>query len=199
MATPKERRAQREAEKQEKWAAERQKTLDKLALKQEPASLAVIPDKQPRLAPHHEFTAAKTPKAVENNDRREQRMTWCDTKSDQVGQWTWGDPRAWTDQEWSDTIQPSLNHLKNSTWQEIEQMSAPGKRGKRLRSHHWHEVVDIAQEAQQRWVELDLEQFDSVFRFRVGGQKRRAWGCVVQAHFHLVWWDRKHKIFPVDK
>lgn len=199
MATPKERRAQREAEKQEKWAVERQKTLDNLGLMQTPSTLAQAPEKQPRLAPHLERHATKEPKAVADFDRHAQRMTWCHTKSDQVGQWTWGELRAWTVEEWDGTILPSLNHLKNSTWEEIEQMSAPGKKNRRLRSHHWHDLIDLVEEAQQRWIEVGLEQFDTVFRFRIGGQRRRAWGYVVQAHFHLVWWDRMHKIFPTDK
>lgn len=82
------------------------------------------------------------------------------------------------------------------SWREIEQMSSGGER--RLKTHHSHELTDLVEEAQLRWVEVGLEQFDSVFRFRIGGQRCRAWGYIVQAHFQLVWWDRTHNIFPVD-
>lgn len=199
MATPKERREQRKAEKQEKWAADRQKTLDQLALSRSATSTAQIPPKQPRLAPHLEREAAKNPKIQDGFDRHSQQMSWCHTRSDVDGYWEWGEARAWTDEEWGQTIQPSLDQLKNSTWEEIEQMSSVGKGQKRLRSHHWHEIREVATEAQLRWVALGLEEFDNLFRFRIGGQRRRAWGFVVQAHFHLVWWDRVHMIFPVDK
>jgi len=63
--------------------------------------------------------------------------------------------------------------------------------------HHGHEVSDLVSEAQKRWIALDLEQFDSVFRFRLGGTKR-VWGYIVQAHFHIVWWDRLHSIYPSE-
>jgi len=196
VATPKERRAQRKAEKQEKWAADRQKTLDNLVLSQTPSTTAKTPDKQPRLAPHLQREVVKEPKAEAVVDRYAARMTCCREKSDQDGQWTWGDPRAWTEDEWDGTIYPSLNHLSNLSWREIEQMSSGGER--RLKTHHSHELTELVDEAQQRWVEVGLEQFDNVFRFRIGGQRCRAWGFIVQAHFHLVWWDRTHNVFAVD-
>jgi len=51
---------------------------------------------------------------------------------------------------------------------------------------------DHIDKPKDRWRELDLEQFESIFRFRLGDQKRRTWGFIVQAHFHMVWWDRNH-------
>lgn len=199
MATPKERRAQREAEKLEKWQADRQKTLEKFGFPREPTSVAEVPAMEPRVAPHLQREAVKEPRTPAVGDRHVFRMTWCKSRSDQEGEWTWGDSRAWSEDEWSRSIQPALDCLSHSTWQEIEQMSARGKRGKRLRAHHGHDLTELVAEAQERWIDLSLEEFDNVFRFRVGGQKRRAWGFIVQAHFHLVWWDRTHQIFPVSK
>ncbi len=50
-----------------------------------------------------------------------------------------------------------------------------------------------------RWMkDLALEQkYDTVFRFRLGG-KRRLWGFVVQRISMSFWWDRSHRIYPVD-
>lgn len=196
-AKAKERRTQREAEKQKRWAAKRQKSLDSLGLTQTPSSVVEVPERQPRLAPHLQREAIKEPRVTVTAHRYQQRMTWCHAKSDQVGQWTWGDPRAWTDEEWNVTIQPNLDHLSKLSWKEIEQMSSGS--GRRRKTHHSHEIEDLVGEAQRRWVEIGLEQFDKIFRFRIGGQKCRAWGFIVQAHFHLVWWDRTHKIFPTDR
>lgn len=27
---------------------------------------------------------------------------------------------------------------------------------------------------------------------------RLAWGFIVQAHFHFVWWDREHSLYPTE-
>ena len=51
--------------------------------------------------------------------------------------------------------------------------------------------------AQRRWRDLEYEEFDVLFRFRLGNLKR-AWGIVVQSHFFMVWWDRTHSIYPTS-
>ena len=91
-------------------------------------------------------------------------------------------------------IEPQLKDFSKLTWGEIDSFSSDS--GHKM--HHDHEVSDLINEAQDRWRKLDLEQFESIFRFRLGGQKRRAWGFVVQAHFHLVWWDRNHSLSPTE-
>lgn len=63
--------------------------------------------------------------------------------------------------------------------------------------HHEQGVGSLLDEAQNRWLELGLEEFDTAFRFRLGG-KRRFWGFRVQGHFFGVWWDREHSLYPVD-
>lgn len=154
-------------------------------------------DKTPRLAPHLLQAAERADRAplVANvRSRFSAKMTWCHTRADTKDHWSWGEPRAWTDQEWGEVISPMLNHLAQLTWQEIDACNS----GSGHKMHHGHELSDLIDEAQERWLELDLEQFDSVFRFRIGGQRSRAWGFILQAHFHLVWWDREHLIYPTD-
>ena len=146
------------------------------------------------MAPGVDESVSKIPKAAPQGSRFDRRMTWCRTRADVEGAWSWGEPRQWTDDEWTSTIHCDLSYLSASTWGEIDQMSS----GSAHKMHHAHELVDLVEEAQDRWIERDLEQFDSVFRFRIGGQKRRAWGFIVQAHFHLVWWEREHNIYPVE-
>ena len=65
--------------------------------------------------------------------------------------------------------------------------------------HHGHELTDLHDEAQERWLlELDLDEFsDNIFRFRLGNTQR-AWGYILQAHFFLVWYERNHIIYTVD-
>jgi hypothetical protein len=88
---------------------------------------------------------------------------------------------------------PPFDEFERLTWQEVDKASSES--GHKM--HHGHEVADLRDEAQDRWRALDLEQYDTTFRFRLGGT-RRVWGFIVQAHFHAVWWDRNHKIYPTE-
>ena len=152
----------------------------------------------PRLAPHLARAVAaeaeRTPRAIQDGSRFGSRVTWCRSKADQRDHWSWGEPRQWNQEEWDSIIHPPFKQFEQLTWQEIDQFSSDC--GHKM--HHGHEVGDLIEEAQDRWRQLDLEQYDSVFRFRLGGQKCRAWGFIVQAHFHFVWWDRQHSIYPTE-
>lgn len=121
-------------------------------------------------------------------------MTWCVSRKDCDGVWSWGEARAWTEAEWGGVIEPKFRHFSEKTWGELDKHVYGGK--DRHKMHHSHEISDIVPEAQARWLQRDLEEFETVFRFRLGA-KQRAWGFILQAHFHLVWWDRAHQIYPV--
>jgi hypothetical protein len=112
------------------------------------------------------------------------------TRIDHLGEWSWAEPRAWTDDEWARDIEPSFREFERMTWAQVDRFASGG--GHKM--HHAQEFERIVDEAQQRWMALDLAEFaDSIFRFRLGNTKR-AWGFIVQAHFHMVWYERQHKI-----
>jgi hypothetical protein len=46
--------------------------------------------------------------------------------------------------------------------------------------------------------ELRLDDFDELFRFRLGTM-RRLWGIVDDEVFYPVWWDPDHKVYPQDR
>jgi hypothetical protein len=119
-------------------------------------------------------------------------MTWCTTLKDVVGSWSWGQPREWTVSQWDTHICPTLTALTQLTWQEIELQTSG-----RNRKHHPQSVSSICKEARDRWVELEIES-DVAYRFRLTGTQR-AWGYRMGAHFHFIWYDEKHKIYPVEK
>jgi hypothetical protein len=124
-------------------------------------------------------------------------LTWCDTQSDLEGEWSWREKRQWTDAEWETQILPSFNSLEKSTWAEILFVQKTGaKRGRRANKHHAQELTTLVKEAQDRWIEIGLEEYGTAFRFRFGGTVR-AWGVKLQGHFYLVWWERHHSIYPV--
>lgn len=197
MGKRSEARAQRKALAQEKFEASKAALIAKVNNDQQPRQIAVPSTNDvPRLAPHLARAAAeaeKAPKAAKDGSRFNSRVTWCITRADQDDNWSWGEPRAWLQDEWEFTIHPPFQQFAQLTWQEIDQFSSES--GHKM--HHGHEVGDLISEAQQRWRALDLEQYESVFRFRLGGT-RRAWGYIVQAHFHMVWWDREHSIYPTE-
>ncbi|MDI3384007.1 hypothetical protein ACFPPF_21980 [Xenophilus aerolatus] len=191
-------RQERKARLFEKFEAAKASLVARVNVGDEPKVAEILPsDATPRLAPHliRELERKeREPKAQKDGSRFESRMTWCITQADREGHWPWKEPRDWTAHEWETLIRPPLTDLAALTWAEIDRLSSDT--GHRM--HHGHELSEIRIEAQRRWLELDLEQFDTVFRFRIGGQKSRAWGFVAQAHFHLVWWDREHSIYPTD-
>lgn len=197
MVSKREARERRKALEQERFEAQKITLLANIHDNSEPRLIAEpTPNKAPRLAPHLSRIAdqnAQAPKAIEDGSRFRSQVTWCKTKADIVDSWSWGDARAWHPEEWDDVISPPFQCFAQLTWQEIDRFSSES--GHKM--HHGHEVGDLVFEAQQRWLELDLEQYDSVFRFRLGGTKR-VWGFIVQAHFHIVSWDRSHSIYPTE-
>lgn len=189
-------RERRQAEKKEDFERCKAKILAQVIGNSEPKQLhKVVENGPPRIAPHHARNAADlaTPKTLVDGSRFASAMTYCTTRKDHIDQWTWREPRAWTDDEWKVDIAPPLDNFSRLTWGEIDRFSSES--GHKM--HHSHEVGDLVAEAQHRWIALGFEEFDTVFRFRMSGT-RRAWGFVVQAHFHMVWWDRKHSIYPVS-
>jgi hypothetical protein len=134
-----------------------------------------------------------TPKAIAPKSLFRMHMTWCTTQSDLEGIWSWGEPRAWSQDEWETEINPKFREYEKQKWAEIDAHNS----GTGHKMHHEQEVHTLTKEAQERWIEKNLEQFETAFRFRLGG-KKRAWGYRLQAHFHLVWWERNHKIYPLD-
>lgn len=142
---------------------------------------------------------AKIPKVVDKPKVYDANMTWCSSISDIEGTWSWIEPRKWSDDEWNDELLRELQPYTNETWASIAKMSTGnGKKGKRRVRHHPQEVSTLVAEAQQRWRVLHLDQYDTAYRFRLGGAKR-AWGIQLGPHFYLVWFERYHKIYPVDR
>lgn len=121
-----------------------------------------------------------------------ERMTWTIDYADREGSWSWGTLRQWAEADWSDEIEPSLLSFGGLSWAEIGMQTSGSHR-----KHHGQEVTSICSEAQSRWSEKNLDQYDEIFRFRLGSTKR-LWGYRIRAQFHVVWWDPDHKIYPTE-
>ena len=154
-------------------------------------------DKTPRIAPdlaRAEAEKDKTPRVgVSVGSRLNHKVTWCITRSDTAGEWSWGELREWTDDELNDDINGKFKNFEALSWGEVNNLSS----GSGHRMHHPHKFGNLPNEVQDRWFALNLDEFaDDVFRFRLTGRKR-AWGYILQAHFYLVWFERNHMIYPV--
>lgn len=190
-------RAERKERQDAKFALAKAKLVERVHPPTEPI-IACTPDvdKTPRLAPHLQHAANKQqqqPKAIYNASRFTSPVTWCARRADLLGEWSWGEPRSWEADEWSSVIEPPLQNFETMTWAEIDKCTSDT--GHKL--HHTHSIEDVIDEAQDRWLALDLAEFETIFRFRLGGV-RRLWGFIVQAHFHIIWWDRDHSIYPTE-
>lgn len=118
----------------------------------------------------------------------------CVTHADLEGFWSWGEPRRWSDVEQIKDINGHLDILLNNTWNEIETQTYNGADGYRKPLNKYQTLDSLCAEAQDRWINNpELEEFESLFRFR-RGSKKRLWGIRVQHHFFLIWYERKHKI-----
>lgn len=197
MSLKRENRERRKAERLEKFAATKATLVAKVIVPTTPTSAPVKESPhRPKLAPHlvRDLESEENTVKVAPTNQRASKVTWCASKGDVEGIWSWGENRQWTEAEWGETIKPTLDGFKNLTWQEVDDFSS----GSGHKSHHSQDLATISYEAQLRWAHLKLHEFDNLFRFRLGGTKR-VWGYIVQSHFYAVWWERYHKIYDVSK
>lgn len=190
-------RERRRQEKELKQAEAKSLLLERTLGPQTPKiATSTTNSSAPRVAPHiaRELGAKEqAPKALSEEELLKQRVTWCVEKKDVEGAWSWGEARAWTDDEGA-TIEEKFADFSRETWGNVRAQTAKSGRF----YHHAQELHELVKEAQDRWVARDLEEFaDGIFRFRLA-KSVRAWGYVVQAHFHMVWLDRNHQIYKTQ-
>lgn len=69
-----------------------------------------------------------------------------------------------------------------------------------LRDHGSHlvEIVDIIPGAQKRLMEIQRDDIDHLFSWRITG-KKRVW-CIKESNvLWLLWWDPEHQVCPSPK
>jgi hypothetical protein len=124
-------------------------------------------------------------------------MEWTQSEADVDGAWSWGHQRQWDQGDWDRIIYPGLCEFQRLTWSQICEQRTVGKRNTVKKKHYDMYVCDIHPEACKRWNEhLGLDQYETVFRFRLGN-KPRLWGYKIRAKFFIIWWDKFHQIYPI--
>lgn len=140
----------------------------------------------------------KIPRGVDSLNYKDRPFEWNISRADLLGDWSWGEPRCWSDEEYLNIVERHFNAQLNNTWQQVEAQTYNGSNGKRKRCNKYQPIDSLTQEAQLRWMENDeLAQFEHLFRCRLG-TNRRVWGIRVTNHYFLVWYERYHNICPID-
>lgn len=118
------------------------------------------------------------------------RLSLLDLKH--AGNWSW----QLTESDLHEIIQ-FLSQMERLKWTEVLAQMTSSKNGSH-RKHHPMPADQLCAEAQERLQELHLDDFDELFRFRLGN-KRRLWGILDEDVFYPVWWDAEHKVYPQDR
>src|SRR5690606_41824603 len=90
-----------------------------------------------------------------------------------------------------------VSHMERLTWREIWDQRAHWKR-RESQKNKFVPVSSLVKTAQDRLAELELDEFEELFRFRVGN-KGRLWGVLSDESprvFYVIWWGPDHRICP---
>ena len=141
----------------------------------------------------------KIPRSVDVDNYKNHYFSWCVSEADLEGVWSWGEVRKWEEEEYLNTIEPHFQALDNNSWQEVETQTYNGASNQRKNLNKYQRLNSICEEAQQRWQDIEIiSQFEVLFRLRLG-TSRRIWGVRVQHHFFIVWYERHHQIYPLER
>jgi hypothetical protein len=86
-----------------------------------------------------------------------------------------------------DVLKDVLNKLKDYEgmfWREIEG-----------HENHSISVTSICRDAKHRLSEINKEDYQDLFSFRLNG-KHRLWGIKERDAFYILWWDPDHTVCP---
>lgn len=182
----KEARLKKKLEKLSKTNIKNARLSDNIDIRNKYVSSSEIPD------------LTKTPRSKSPDNYKKFCFRWSDNHSDTKGYWSWQEPRQWNANEYTNKIKPHMDLHKNDSWNEVENKRYNGKEKFRKLLNKYQHLESICREAQKRWLSLGLlSQFEVLFRMRLGTD-RRIWGIRIQHHFYLVWYERNHKICPID-
>lgn len=100
---------------------------------------------------------------------------------------------SWPSQDESHEIMAFLCSIGSTPLNAIKQHTSNGHK-----KHHYQEFGSVCKEARDRLAMLRHdERFEDLFRFRVGA-KKRLWGFLLGSTFYVLWWDRKHRVYPTE-
>lgn len=106
-------------------------------------------------------------------------MAWRFGAGDRGGTW------AWTDcQDAAHDILTKLGDFEKLSFTELGQQGS-----------HWVEAAKICKEARDRLIQIEQDDVDQLFSFRLGN-RGRVW-CITEGHLmRVLWWDPQHSVWP---
>ncbi len=72
------------------------------------------------------------------------------------------------------------------------------RRKKNRNNNHFENVDEFIKEAQERWIELKLEEYSEAFSLRLTGT-HRLYGILEDGTFRVIWYDEDHEIYKSTK
>ncbi|MFF1635927.1 hypothetical protein [Leifsonia sp. NPDC058248] len=145
-------------------------------------------------------SAGRIPRKLASQGSNRHAADWLDARPawglqivdhEVTGDWSWtiGQPQLME-------IMSFLAQMEKRTWAEIRRDMAGGN-NRRDEKHKFIPVAHLCKEARDRLEEIELDDQDRLFRFRLGNLKR-LWGVILPDDhmFYLLWWDENHKVCP---
>ena len=133
------------------------------------------------------------PIASEPQSTDDEKFQWSGTNVDHdyIGEWSWHlSPKEIQE------LLSTLTELARLTWREVRTQTYNGKQGARRVLHKGQSTESLCPEARSRLEALCIST-ENVFRLR-RGTDLRIWGYLQGPILHLIWYDRDHKVCPVD-
>jgi hypothetical protein len=127
--------------------------------------------------------ASKTPRAEIFPNINQLKPAW------RIGRLEMCEPFGWRDLERSklQEIRARLSELEKLTWNEIL-----------VQNKYWNHTIqvgDLCSEAQERLLDLRLDDYDEIVSLRLSNLER-IWGLRIDGAMTLLWWDPDHSICP---
>ena len=133
------------------------------------------------------------PIVLEHESYMDKFFEWSRDYEDKDGTWSWGEDRDWGDETRINTLEPFLRICEAKKWSEIRQERYYNKSGGHYK-HIFYFIAQLEQEAIARLIELELDDYERIFRFRID-RKKRLYGFVMNQVFGTVWYDPHHNIY----
>lgn len=138
--------------------------------------------KEPKVS--SSVSVSKTPRWIGPTNIENTHLAWRFSKADLNGPYHCG----------------ALSHEDfRQLWDRLR--SFEGKNAEELHANgslHEVSIENISREAKQRISELKYDDIDSIHSFRIDG-KCRLWCMKYQNIFCILWWDKDHEVYPVEK
>lgn len=124
----------------------------------------------------------KIPRSKEDPSNYESKeIIWHINMIDRYGNWGWNNVNK--DIFWND-IFDKIKSFESMTWAEIK---------KNKKNNHSVKVSKIYPVAQNRLVEIELDDVEELFSLRLGS-KKRIWGIRNGRVLNILWWDPNHTV-----